>query len=296
MRVAFMYAGKDENKLFPGLPAREVVLADAFVAGVQECGDEAYSFQASVKEPIPKADVICMVGVKSAKHFRRFRDAGKSIVMFDKGYARWRGPQRTWEYWRVAVNTHHPTAYLMSLSRNSVRWDDLRRQRKIKVGNWREIGNHIVYAGSSAKYHDFVGIEEPTEYARGIIKRLKALTDRPIIYRPKPTWRAAVPVKGATFSPPTQSISDVLENAWCLVTHGSNACFEAVLQGVPTVVLGQAIARPISSTTIESVNDPYLATDDERTQWLSNIAWCQFTEDEMRSGLAWGAIRDQVTT
>lgn len=283
-----MYADKENG-------TRELQLAQAFAEGVNSFWeDSAFIQQSNPKEPLPEADAICIVGVKSAKHFRRIREAGKNVIFFDKGYTRHRGAARTWEYWRVAVNTHHPTEYIATARHTPERWNAVRKARKIKVKPWRDLGDHVVYAGSSAKYHAFCGLEDPTEYAKKVIKGIHKVCNRRVIYRPKPTWTAAVPIKGSTYSPRAESLSDVLPNAWCLVTHGSNACFDAALEGIPAIVLGDAIAKPISSHLLEDIPNPRLATDEEREQWLSNIAWCQFTEEEMKDGFAWAAIRNQL--
>ncbi len=284
MKVVFLCADKE----------RESLLADAFLAGVAKWGDEVEKVYKSPKDELGDGDVFCVVGVKSAKLFRKIKDAGKHVVFFDKGYFRHRGPGRTWEYWRVSLDEHHPTDYVAVAKHRPARWEYISRRRVPDSFAWRDGGGHIVYAGSSEKYHSFVGIEEPTAYAASIIKRLKKLTNRLVVYRPKPTWMAAEPVKGANYSPRNESIGDVLKGAWCLVTNGSNASFDAVLAGIPCIVLGKAIARPISSTTLDDIENPRLATDDERTQWLSNIAWCMFTEKEMQEGLAWQCIRPQI--
>lgn len=281
MKVAFLCSSKE----------REQVLAEAFGAGID--GDmEIVSLSPTATTD---ADVVCMVGVKCVKHFKRMRKQGRNVIFLDKGYLRHRKPKaRTWEYWRIALNTHHPTEYVATARHTPKRWDDAIRRLDVEVKPWRSSGEHIVYAGSSAKYHEFCGIEDPTTLAQKVVDDLKKITDRPIIYRPKPSWEGAVPVEGAGFSSYTESIGDVLQNAWCVVTHGSNACFESILAGIPVVVLGEAIAKPISSQLLSDVNNPLLASRDAVDQWFSNLAWCQFTEPEMESGMAWRAIRRQL--
>jgi hypothetical protein len=296
MKVCFIYAEKID-----GDKGREFILADNFLAGVSRAGDSTSKIRkGDVKRAASvDADAVCMVGVKSLKLFRQMRDAGKHVIYFDKGYFRHRGPGRTWEYWRIAVNDHHPTDYITNVVHSSKRWDILAKRRAVEVRPWRDMQTagpgHVVYAGSSDKYHAFAGLPDPTSYAERIIGQIKKITDRPIVYRPKPTWYEATAVDKATFSPRTQSIHDALHGAWCLVTNGSNSSYDAMLAGIPSVVIGKAIARPISSTDLADIEKPRLATKDERHQWLSNLAWCMFTEAEMAEGLAWQAIRPQLT-
>lgn len=287
MKVTFLSSEKE----------REDELAEAFLHGValDERDTVELVRKGDFKGFLPDADICCMVGVKSFKIFQMCRKQGMGVLFFDKGYLRHRGPGRVWEYWRIGINAHHPTAYLPLMNFTPARFRKIQHARALEFKPWRQDGSHIVYAGSSEKYHNFYGLPEPTAYAEDLIAQLKKVTKRRIIYRPKPTWYEAEQVKGANFSPRTESINTALVGAWAMVTNGSNACFEAAMAGIPSIVLGEAVAKPISSTTIEEIENPRLATEDELLHWLSQLFWCQFTEDEMRRGLAWRMIRAQLT-
>lgn len=277
MRVAFFASEKQ----------REQELAEAFLAGVKKHGDTGID-QIGERNG---TDVAVMVGVKSLKLYQECRAQGIHTIMLDKGYQRHKQPgERIWEYWRVAIDAHHPTATLMKVNRPRDRMNDLELTR------WRTQTKrgHIVIAGSSAKYHRFYDLPEPTEYATALVARLRQLTKRPIVYRPKPSWHDAIPIHGTKYSPPGEKIGDVLWGAHALVTHGSNACFESVLAGVPCIILGDGVARPISSTDIADIQSPHLASMRERQRWLAALSYCQWTLDEFSSGKAWGIIRPQI--
>jgi hypothetical protein len=279
VKVVFLHSDK----------ARERILADAFTEGVALAGDEVEK-RAKSDEPALDADVVCMVGVKSRELFNTHWSRGIHVVYFDKGYSRHSlpGPLHAWEYWRVAVDAHQPTDKYRP---------DMPDDRLRKIGwtfePWRGRGEHIVLAGSSAKYHEFYGLREPTAYWAKVVRQLQS-NPRPIVYRPKPTWKEAIEIPGTRFSGGDESITDVLRGAHAVLTHGSNACFESVLAGVPVVSLGPSIARPISSTLLGEVEKPRLATDRERRAWLSFLAYSQYTLAEMASGLAWKTLRPQI--
>lgn len=282
MRVTFFHSDKP----------REHLLADAFAQGVRAAGDTVELRALTPTVEVAECDVACMVGVKSRELYRAHWDRGTHVIYLDKGYTRHAapGPVKLWEYWRVAVDAHHPTARLMKIARPGDRAERL----GLVMLPWRKKGSQIVVAGSSQKYHDFYGLRHPTQWASKVIKQIQGIDPkRPIVYRPKPSWREAVAIEGSTFSQGGE-IYDVLAGAWCLVTHGSNAVFEAVLSGIPCVVLGDAVAKPISSEKLEDLVDPFLATYNERHQWLANLAYCQWTLPEFASGEAWGYIRPQV--
>lgn len=281
MKVAFYASDKP----------REQILAEAFRRGCIAIGDECEIIPNNDDRPASGFDVAAMFGVKSRHIYQANRRAGVNLVMIDKGYCRHRvaGPDRLWEYWRVAVNGHHPTRYLMREDRPPDRLSRI----GLEPAPSRK-GKHILIAGSSAKYHAFYGLDDPTAWAGQLVFRLRQITDRQIIYRPKPSWRDALPIPGTHFSPPQEPLANVLQGAHCLITHGSNACFEAVLAGVPVIVLGDGVAKPIAETDIARVENPFRPTEKQVNQWLRNLAYCQWTLAEFESGAAWREIRREM--
>lgn len=283
MRVCFYRSSKP----------REGDLAEAFVNGLRVHGDEGVIRELTGEVQIATdCDAACMVGVKSRELFQANWRAGVHTIMLDKGYSRHKapGPVRGWEYWRVAVDAHHPTANLMQRRYKSDRFERL----GIEILPWRETGEHVLIAGSSAKYHEFYGLKGPTTYAKGIVRAIRAVSDRPIVYRPKPSWRDAVPLTKTRFSQLPESMLDVLAGAWATVTHGSNACFESVINGIPCIILGDAVAKPLSSTDIADIEAPRLAGEAERLSWASALAYHQWTLAELYSGEAWATIKGQI--
>ena len=106
---------------------------------------------------------------------------------------------------------------------------------------------------------------------------------RTVRYRPHPLVRRCGDVRcpaGATGS--TGSLDEDLAGAALAVTFNSTAGVEAVLAGVPTVALDVgAMAWPVTTHDLASVQTP------EREPWAHRLAWCQWTIEEIASGLAW---------
>lgn len=268
---------------------REQDLARAFLAGARHHGVLAEQRALCASPDIKGAHAVAMVGVKSKRLFEMTIAAGAVPIMLDKGYIRTRrSDARVWEYWRVSVGAHHPTQ--TTLMRHKMPTDRL-EQLGVEVRPWRTRGFSVVIAGSSAKYHSFYGLAEPDRYYGDLVDRLTRLTDRQLIYRPKPSFKEAKRIKPAQFSTGDETILQALEGAWALVTHGSNACFEAALLGIPSIVLGDGIAAPISSRSLDEIENPLMG---KREQWLANLAYHQWTESEMLSGEAWATIGGQV--
>ena len=267
--------------------AREKAIAREFVRGVKANGDKAEIRQRGALE-LSGYDVAVVSGVKSMVIWQQLMDAKIPSVFVDQGYFKER------KYHRVAINAHHPTWYIEKAKHDSERWKDFR----INVKPWRESGQHIVIAGASEKYHQFYGLLHPTKYAKNLVNQIRSRTDMPIIYRPKPSWSKATPIEGTIYSTRKSqnypNLFDTLRKAHVLITHGSNACFEAMIYGVPSIVLGDGIMRPISSSSLDDIEAPKLAGESARKQLLANLAWCQFSWGEFATGLAWRHLRSVI--
>ena len=123
---------------------------------------------------------------------------------------------------------------------------------------------------------------------------------RPIIYRPKPSSPNRTAAPETEFAYKTRQgvhkkdVGYDLERAHVVVSYSSAISYEAHRLGIPSIVLGQGPARPIMSTSLDEVEHPRLATELQRRQWINNLAWCQFTMDEYRNGLAWATAKEML--
>ena len=77
----------------------------------------------------------------------------------------------------------------------------------------------------------------------------------------------------------------------CLVTFSSIAAGEALLNGKPAITLGPNAAAALCSQSLDAINDPHVPTLDEVERWAAHMAYCQFTEVEMRNGTAWRILQ-----
>ena len=243
-------------------------------------------------------DAIAFAGVKCREWHQFCRDSGRRFLYFDKGYyypkeKDYSAGMKILNCWRVAVDTNQPLEYLAGARHTAKRWNSFGPQPK----PWREAtpDGHIIVAGSSPKFHLFHGLPEPTAWASAVVAELRRHTDRPIHYRPKPSWwigcpDKAVPIDGTEFVP-DRSFEERAAGAHAIVTYGSNAALIGMLMGVPSVILGNGVMRLISSTDLSEAEDPQMATEEERLQLLANLAHSQFTLAEWAKGEAWGSIK-----
>jgi len=84
-----------------------------------------------------------------------------------------------------------------------------------------------------------------------------------------------------------------LEKAWCCVTFSSNAATEAICEGVPVINLhNSSFSWPVSYHTLDILTNPVIRCDFDRTQWLYDCAYTQWTMEEINSGIVHRRLLD----
>ena len=82
-----------------------------------------------------------------------------------------------------------------------------------------------------------------------------------------------------------------LTNAHCLVTYSSGTAMDALCMGIPNITCDEgSFAWNVSETKLENIENLLLLKKSAINQHLSNLAYCQWTQDEMSSGLVWNHL------
>lgn len=271
---------------------RELALGNALKAGFERHG-EAVEIRPTGEfvRPDWESQLAVVIGIKghSKRIFEEYRRGGRHCMLVDKSYI-----GRT-EYVRLSVDGFQP-AYAHTARRPGDRWGKIRDEFRIEPRPLRERGEYIIYAGSSQKYCDWHELGDATEFARGRCHAINKQThsEMLLMYRPKPSWVAghpedARPILNTSFSGPDVKLGVLLPRCQALITHGSNAAVEAVIAGVPAVVIskGACAAERVAESAIENVMLPRFPADQERLQWLADLAYLQFNVEELADGTAW---------
>lgn len=280
MHLTFFYAEK----------GYEMALGPALIEGAAAHGDTVVMRPlGEYRSPPPGGSIIC--GVVKREILWDHQAAGVPLLYLDKGYHRVRAPWRGGNlpgWWRLCWNATHPTAYLMDRPRPADRWERL----GVTLAP-RRTGDRVVILGSSAKFHQTERLPHPTEWTQGLVSALQHITPMGLVYRPKPSWADAEPIPGTEFDHGGKTaVANTLARAFCSVTYGSIAAVDSIIAGVPCIVLGNAVARPISATSIGSVLSPVWESQVRREQWAANLAYCHFTPDEIADGTAWKILKE----
>ena len=144
-------------------------------------------------------------------------------------------------------------------------------------------GTNILLAPPSQKLLNLYDINLE-EWLQNTQDEIKKYTDRPVVTRLKAT-------RAARLSDNTMEMA-LAQDVHCLVTFSSIAAGEALLLGKPAITLGPNAAAALCSQSLSEIENPKIPTLDEVAAWARHIAYCQFTEVEMRNGTAWRILND----
>jgi hypothetical protein len=178
-------------------------------------------------------------------------------------------------YWRVSKNCLHTVPTDLHCE------DDRFRKWNVKIKE-NPRGDNILICPSSETMTQWYTGKTVSEWTNNTIETLKKHTDRPIVIREKPRSKGTsgpLAEKDAGVS----SFKEACNNTWCVVTSVSMVAVEAQLLGIPTFCDISSFAKPVSQTQLELVEHPLVV---DCTQWLSNLAYLQYTHKEIETGLA----------
>lgn len=223
--------------------------------------------------------------------FRAFaNDIERRAIYVDLGYWGRRQGGRFSGYHKVVVNGRHATAYFRRPQHDRKRvsvFPDLFAQPWSDTSQAAN-GGHILLAGMGDKGALAEGYH-PNEWERQAVDIIRGATDRPIVYRPKPSWKKATGIPGCqTVESKERPVELDLANCWAVVTHHSNVAVDGLVAGVPAFCWA-GLAAPFSSQRLERIEHPEFP--DGRDAWMADVAYTQWTPDEMARGECWAHLR-----
>lgn len=253
-------------------------IGQALYEGACRMGWRAEVFEELRRVSAPLADLAVGYGwLPHADTLAAHKEAGRQYLHVDLGYwTRKRSGSDYGGHHKIALNDRHPTAYFRR---------DRPHDRLVgapQVQPWRQDGRHILIAGLSAKGAISIG-RQSLEWEREIITALRRITDRPLVYRPKPSWHDAQPIQSLGYSPATETINDALRNSWALVTNYSNAAIDALAAGIP-IYAEAGVASALSIPSLAEIERPRKLSTAERRQFLADVGYAHWTRQEIEDG------------
>jgi hypothetical protein len=153
----------------------------------------------------------------------------------------------------------------------------------LEIMPWRERGEHVALFAQMGG-HD-LDVTMSLHWPDDVVDRLTALTQRTIVYRPKPERpRYFLRLHEQVTMPDFVGVpvEQFLENAWAAVVYNSKIAVEALRRGVPALYDGpNSIVGGLVPRGIENIEDP---PRPEREQFFYDLAYAQWSAEEIATG------------
>lgn len=201
----------------------------------------------------------------------RFRER-KPIIIVERGFV------NRAEYYGVALNGLNGLGDFRNEDSPPDRWEKL----GVEIKPWKKGGKYALICGqvpwdASVQHSDHI------QWCRDVWERVEGL-EIPVRFRPHPEVKGKIdyglPEKDTTWD-------EDLADAMCVISYNSTAGALAALEGIPVFAMDPgSMAWPISNKelTKEALEAPVLH---DREQWAYNLAYAQWTAEEMRQGIPW---------
>lgn len=208
--------------------------------------------------------------------YEHYRQQNKPVIIIEVG-ALYRG-----QTWKVSVNNVTAEGYYGH--QDQLDWD---RPRKLKISLAQQMQStpQVIIALQHAHSLQVASIPDMAQWVRDTVDSLRTVTDRPIVVRPHPRSRCALP-EGVTVEQPqklegTYDSYNMHFDCHAVVNYNSGPGIQAAIAGVRPLVDATSLAAPVG-VNWANIEQPYTVN---RDQWLTEICHTEYTVEEIQRGL-----------
>jgi len=291
----------------------KIDLLKNYATGVRSAGDVCYDNNTYQYQPTDVGVIQGWLGGGniSTPHLRLRNtvinnqiNSKKHVVVVDSNLFLYTDTENPLHYLRYSFNGVFPnTGIYFDAETNPNRWQSISKNLNLTLKDYRSTGNHILLCLQRNGGWSMDGYDVQT-WTIDTIKKLRAVTDRPIIIRGHPNDSNAkryldpknpeCKIRGFTnvfFSEFGRSLEQDLVNCWAVVNHNSSPTVGAAIEGYPVFVSDpeRSQCRIIANTDLSKIENPDLP---DRQTWIEKISMSHWNFDELRSGEAWAHMRN----
>ena len=216
---------------------------------------------------------VVLRGITKHKQMQACRQANRDFYYIDTGYF---GNGKKKIFHRITKNDVQYFGDIVD--RPSNRFE----KTGVQIKKMRRGTNILIAPPSQKLLNNYDIVLE--EWLENVQAEIRACTDRPVVVRTKKN-------RSTRINDDTMEMA-LDQDVHCLVTFSSIAAGEALLLGKPAITLGPNAAGPLCSHSISAIENLRIPTLDEVEAWARHLAYCQFTELEMRNGTAWRILNN----
>jgi len=188
------------------------------------------------------------------------------------------------------------------------RYAQIEKDQRLTVKDWRTKGDYILVLlqrpGDSSLKNLVKRHGSYEGFITYTINEIKKHSDRPIRIRMHPLRQdrqlavleklnlknqISENMQGWGILEGGEGLYKDFENAYAVVGFNSNGLTESVMEGIPTFSMcPSSMAWEVSNKDLSTLEKPEYF---ERINWLHNLAYCQWREDECKAGLPWEHLK-----
>ncbi len=237
------------------------------------------AWENTFRQSIPGTPPAVFRGIVERKNIHSCIAAGKDFYYMDTGYFgnfRSEGnPSGRKLYHRIVKNELQKSTIE---DKPADRWESLvRGDQRLKWPGWKKGGDKILLVLSNPKSCHYFGYDMQ-QWWDTTVETIKKYTNMPIVVRHK----------GSRSDRHENSIYDVLDTGiFATVAFNSIAAMESIAYGIPAFTTVSCAATPLSLTDLSKIETPYYPDDNLVYKHCCNLAYGQFTPEEIADGTAW---------
>ena len=297
--------------------------------GIRDCGDnpimvnEHKTGEWTSNEMEPTAKIGCMFGYGGSNQMHhtkgrrrdlveRAKKKGIYIITFDGGILSSFGNTITHpkHHWRVSLYSPMNNGNFLSDNSPPDRWEMMKSLWNVKYEPWRqsEQKDPILFV-LQPKDNWSMNELDPIQWFNDVYSKIRPLTSREFLIRPHPNHMAHIEDRIGEFPKDCKVIigqkffsgdekkyyrfdfQKAITNCHAVITHNSTASIDSCVRGIPTFVTSDlAICWPVANKDLTKIESPEYP---DRTQWVYDIGYKQWTEKEIRNGLVFKRFKEK---
>lgn len=306
MKVGIFYSSISNPAKF----SNKISLMDNFAQGVQSVGDIAIDFRDRTLYN-ESLDAGVVLGYTLENNHRRqiinqLQRTGTPAIFVDSNILHYARSEHEWH--RYSLNSVYPNDgiyFFTDLDRD--KWTRYSGWHQTSLKPWRQ-GNdqqHILIFCQRPRGWNMFGNDQDAWLQRTIARIRRIEPRRPIVVRMHPgdgarqiqidKIKQLYCAKDKVTVSTSNNIRDDLKNCWCTVGYNSTPNVVAVIEGVPAYIEDPAHswATDVAFNDLKMIKDPPMP---DRSEWIHKIANIHWSNEEVRTGQLWSAIRQYISS
>lgn len=299
MKVGIFYNSISNPAKF----SNKVMLMDNFKTGVLANGDEIVEYHSN-QLPDQPLDAGFVLGYTLEENFRKkiinlLQDQKSASVFVDSNILHYSRKEHEWH--RYSLNSVYPDTGTYFFDKlDTSKWATYSTWHNAELKPWRTEGNHIlIFCQRPKGFNMFIDQEAWLDTTISLIQQYSS---RPIMIRMHPgdgTREKQIhkiqKKYGTTVTiSEHNNIRDALTNCWCTVGINSTPNVVSLIEGIPGYIEDpvHSWAADVAFTDLAQLENPPMP---DRSQWIDKIANIHWSNDEVKSGQLWSAIKTYIS-